>query len=94
VLLLAEMAFEVVKYRAGSWSRGLATVNVVLGAIFTAPIVYLAATDQLLNPAAVAEIQKGWSAFDPATANTVVLVTALAIWAWDSVDGWRKALAA
>ncbi len=92
-LLVVEMAFEVVKYRAGSWSRGLATANVVLGALFAAPIVYLAATDNLLNPAAVAEIQDGWPGFDPATANTVVIVAALLIWAWDSIDGWRKALA-
>ncbi len=92
-LLVVEMAFEVVKYRAGSWSRGLATANVVLRALFAAPIVYLAATDKLLNPAAVAEIQDGWPGFDPATANTVVIVAALLIWAWDSIDGWRKALA-
>jgi len=94
VLLVAEMAFEVVKYRAGSWSRGLATVNVVLGAVFAAPIVYLAATDKLLNPAAVAEMQQGWSGFDPEVTNTVVMITAVAIWLWDSIDGWRKAMAA
>ena len=93
VLLMAEMAFEVVKYRVG-WSRSLATANVVLGAIFAAPIVYLAATDKLLNPAAVAEIQEGWPGFDPGTANTVIVVVALLIWAWDSIEGWRKAMAA
>ena len=93
VLLVVEMGFEVVKYRLGSWSPPLAWVNVALGAVFTAPIVYLAATDKLLNPTAVAEIQDGWSGFDPGTANTVVIVAALIIWAWDSVDGWRKALA-
>ena len=43
-------------------------------------------------PAAVAEIQQGWEAFDPGIAHTVVLVSALVIWAWDSVEGWRKAL--
>ncbi len=90
VLLVAEMVFEVVKYRAGRWSPTLATVNVVLAGVFAAPFVYLAATDQLLNPAAVAEIQEGWAGFDPGTANTVVIVTALVIWAWDSVDGWRR----
>ena len=92
VLLVVEMFFELVKYRAGSWSPPLAWVNVALGAVFTAPIVYLAATDKLLNPAAVAEIQDGWSGFDPGTANTVVIVAALIIWVTDSVDGWRKSL--
>ena len=93
VLLVAEMAFEVVKYRLGRWSMRLATANTVLGAIFAAPLVYLAADDRLLNPAAVAHIQDGWAAFDPGVAHTVVLVSALGIWAWDSIDGWRKALA-
>ena len=88
------MAFEVVKYRAGSWSRSLATANVALGAVFAAPVVYLAATVELLNPAAVAEIQDGWPGFDPGTANTVIVVVALLIWPWDSFEGWRKALAA
>lgn len=93
VLLVAEMAFEIVKYRAGSWTFRLATVNVVLGAAFAAPLVYLAGTDQLLNPAAVAAIQEDWSGFDVGTANSVIVLAALLIWAWDSVDGWRKALA-
>jgi hypothetical protein len=93
VLLVAEMVFEVVKYRAGGWSHRLATVNVVLGAVFAAPLVYLSATDRLLNPDAVAGIQEHWSGFDPDAAHTVVLVSALVIWAWDAFDGWRKALA-
>jgi hypothetical protein len=50
VLLAAEMAFEVVKYRLGRWSVRLATANTVLGAIFAAPLVYLAADDRLLTP--------------------------------------------
>jgi hypothetical protein len=92
VLLVAEMGSEVVKYRVGRWTPQLATVNVVLGAVFAAPLVYRAATDKLLTPAAVARIQGGWAGFDPGVANTVVILSALLIWAWDSVDGWRKAL--
>lgn len=92
-LLAVEAAFEVVKHRAGgTWTIPFATVNTVLGAIFAAPVVHLAATDQLLNPAAVTEIQQGWETFDPGVAHTVILVSVLVIWAWDSVDGWRKAL--
>ncbi|MFC7495664.1 MULTISPECIES: HAAS signaling domain-containing protein [unclassified Nocardioides] len=90
VLLVAEAVFEVVKYRIGRWTPALATVNAVLGAVFAAPIAYLAATDKLLNPAAVAEIQDGWAGFDPDTVNTVVVVVALAIWLWDAVDGFRR----
>jgi hypothetical protein len=89
-LLMVEIAFEVVKYRVGRWTPMLAGVNVALGAAFAAPIVYLAAADRLLNPAAVAEIQDGWSGFDPGVTNTVIVVAAVLIWVWDSIDGWRK----
>jgi hypothetical protein len=89
VLLLVELAFEVVKFRSG-WSYRLASVNTVLAAVFAAPLVYLAATEQLLNPAAVAGLQEDWSAFDPSVAHTVVLVSAVVIAVWDTVDGWLK----
>ncbi len=94
VLLVLEMGFEMVKYRAGSWSPALATVNVALAALFAAPVVYLAASDKLLNPAAAAEIQEGAPGFDPGTASTIIVVVSLAICVWDSVDGWRKARSA
>lgn len=90
LLLVAEAAFEIVKYRIGRWTFALATINVVLGALFAAPVVYVAATDRLLNPSAVAEIQKGWAGFDPGTVNIVVVIVSLAIWVWDGVDGWRR----
>ncbi len=92
VLLAVEAAFEVVKYRAGGWSSRLATVNVLLGALFAAPLVYLAATERLLNPAAVQAVEADWSGFDASVAHTVVLVTSVLIWVWDGIDGWRKAL--
>lgn len=94
LLLVAEAAFEVVKYRIGRWTVTLATLNVVLGALFAAPVVYLAATDRLLNPSAVAKIQKGWAGFDAAAVNTVVVIVSLAIWVWDGVDGWRRTVRA
>ncbi|MCD4525978.1 permease prefix domain 1-containing protein [Nocardioides sp. cx-173] len=93
-LILVEAAFEVVKYRAAGWSPTLATVNVGLGALFAAPLVYLAAEDRLLNPAAVAEVQAEWSGFDPETLNAAIIVVTLAIWVWDGVDGWLKTRAA
>lgn len=88
-LVVVEIGFEVVKYRTG-WTRDMAVANLVLGLLFSAPWVYLAATDRLLNPAAVARIQQDWAGFDPGVVNTLVFAMALLIWAWDSVDGWRK----
>lgn len=90
-LLVVEMGLEVVKYRAGQvWTRGFATVNTVLGLVFAAPLVYLAAADRLLDPRAVEEVQQGWSGFDPGIVNTLVVVVAMLVWVWDSVDGWRR----
>ncbi|WP_148574318.1 permease prefix domain 1-containing protein [Nocardioides caldifontis] len=94
VLIVAEMVFEVVKYRAGGWTTRLATLNVVLGAVFTAPVVYLAASDRLLNPHAVAGIQEHWAEFDPDVVGLIVVLSAVVIYVWDVVDGWRKALVA
>ncbi len=92
VLLVAEMVFEVVKYRAGGWSIGLAAANTILGALFVAPLAYLLATDRLLNPDAVAGIAEHWPGFDAEVASTVTLVALILIWLWEAVDGWRKAL--
>ncbi len=90
VLLLVELAFEVVKFQRG-WSPRVAAVNTVLAVVFAAPLVYLAASARLLNPAAVAAIRDQWSGFDPSVAHTVVVMSALVIGVWDSVDGWVKA---
>lgn len=87
VLLVAEMAFEVVRYRT---ARIRPTLNMLIGAAFAAPLVILGATDQLLNPAAVAQIQRDWAEFNPDVAHTVVAVSAVVIWLWDSVEGWRR----
>jgi hypothetical protein len=92
VLVVAEMVFEVVKYRAGGWSVRLATANTVLGAVFAAPMVYLAASDRLLNPEAVTGLQEQWSGFDPEVVGIVVVLSAVVIFVWDVVDGWRKVL--
>jgi len=92
LLLVVEAAFELVKYRHGSWTVGLAVANTVLGAVFAAPVVWLAGADRLLNPAAVSALQAEWSGFDPGAVNAVIVVVALVIWAWDTGEGWWKAL--
>lgn len=91
--LALEAAFEAVKYRAGgTWTTRFAALNTVTGAAFAAPVIWLASQDRLLNPALTAHVQEHWAGFDPGTAHTIVLVSALAIWALDTYDGWSKAL--
>lgn len=91
--LVLEAAFEVVKYRAGgTWTARFAAVNTATGAAFAAPVIWLASQDMLLNPALSSHIQEHWSGFDAGTTHTVILASAVAIWAFDAYDGWSKAL--
>lgn len=92
-MLALEALFEIVKHRAGgAWTPAFAALNTVTGLAFAAPVIWLAAHDRLLNPAFTAYVQENWAEFDPDTTHTVILVSAVAIWLFDSVDGWRKAL--
>lgn len=91
-LLLAEMAFELVRYRAGGWTTRLAVANTVLAVAGSGLVAWLAATDRLLNPLFVQQGQASWSAFDPTAVNISVLLSAVVIALWDIVDGWRKAV--
>ncbi|MFD4182904.1 permease prefix domain 1-containing protein [Rhodococcus sp. NPDC058514] len=90
VFLVAEMVLEVIRFRAGPMTRGFAVWNILLGALFAAPLVFLAATDRLFNPVFVSHLAEDWPGFDVHSANMVVIVAALVIWAWDSVDSWRR----
>lgn len=45
-----EIVFEIIKYRAGAWSWGLASMNLAFNALFAIPAVYLLATNQVFNP--------------------------------------------
>ena len=77
-----DAGLEVVKYRTGGWSRRLAIINVVLGVLSAASIVY---RGDLLGLPRVPAMPRGRRP----TLNPIV--AALGIWVWNSVDGWRKA---
>ena len=89
-VLLAEVVFELVKYRVGRWTWPLASVNLALNVAFAAPAIYLLATDQLLNPAFFDEL--GWATPVAGTIGVTIAIAAIAAVAlWDIVDGFRKA---
>ena len=93
VALALEALFEVVKYRAGgTWTPRFAALNTVTGAVFAAPLAWLAYDERLLNPAFVTRAQESWPGFDPGVVHTIILLSVVAIWLWDTFDGWRKAL--
>lgn len=91
VVLIAEIIFEITKYRVGRWTWALASVNFALNALFAIPAVYLLTSERIFNPDFFERI--GWGS-EPAGDGTLVLVASVVIGLiaiWDVFDGFRKA---
>lgn len=90
-VLVLEVAFWVLLYRNGHWNAWFAAANVALNAAFAIPIVWLASTGQLFNPALFEEL--GWpEGIVPGGVLTTIVVSASVVIAvWDSIDGGIKA---
>jgi hypothetical protein len=92
VLLLLEALHAVWIYAQGRWTWASATVNLLLNIAIAVPFAVLAATQQLLNPVFFPALIDGDSG---ETVRTIVTILfgfgAVAIGAWDSIDGFRKA---
>lgn len=89
IVLLASIALEIVKYRAGMWTVPLAAVNTVLNAAFAIPAIWLLASDHFFNPAfidAVAIPGEGGLGF----LSTFVAWLIAAVCAFDVAEGWWK----
>ncbi|NED56299.1 hypothetical protein G3I24_36130 [Micromonospora aurantiaca] len=90
MVLLATVGLEIAKYRSGRWTWPLVAVNAVLGVAFAAPVLWLLATDRLLNPELVERFawlrEGGTDQVARVAAAVVVLVTI-----WDVVDSAVKA---
>lgn len=84
-----EIVFEIIKYRAGAWSWGLASVNLAFNALFAVPAVYLLATDQLFNPELEATVP-GLSV----PLNSVMIAVIVIVVVIDVVQAFRKAYVA
>ncbi|NYG60243.1 hypothetical protein BJ980_003166 [Nocardioides daedukensis] len=91
LVLALSIGFEFAKFRTGHWTRPLLVVNAALGLALTAPLVVLAATDQLLNPAIFDELARAGTEVDPGHVNTIVIISALVILVWDLVASVRSA---
>lgn len=83
-VLLASIILEIVKYRAGRWTIGLATVNTVLNAIVAGIVLWLANSGTLLTPG-VADLL-------PAAVVSLMPWLVVAIAAFDTVEGWWYAV--
>ena len=86
-----EIVFTFVRWARGGWTWMLAGVNVLLNLAFTVPAVWLVTSGQLFDPALVAAIdeQAGGAWLQPTI--TIAVVVAIAVAAWDSIDGFRQA---
>ena len=91
VVLAAEIVFEVVKYRVGRWTWGLASVNLALNALFAIPAIYLLASDQIFNPEFFEALGWGSAPGESSTVVTVSIVVIALVTIWDTIDGFRKA---
>ncbi|MDF0514555.1 permease prefix domain 1-containing protein [Agromyces sp. H3Y2-19a] len=89
VLIVLEAAFAVAVYLRG-WTWGLAGANLVLGAAWVVPGLWLYATGQLFNPAALEAVGWPWGDAGEVIAPIAVVVV-IAGAAWDVIDGFIKA---
>lgn len=91
VLAAIGIGFQFVSYYAGP-TLPVAFGNLVINAAFVVPVVWLAATGQLLNPAFFEGV--GWpeGAEVPGILTTVIIVGSIVGLVFDSIDGLVKAL--
>ncbi|MCR2812545.1 permease prefix domain 1-containing protein [Microbacterium sp. zg.Y1084] len=91
-LIVLEALLMTVVYLQGRWTAVTATVNAALNVAFVIPLLWLLSRGELLNP----ELFPGLIPAGSADTVETVLVTllsfgAVAIAAWDTIDGFLKA---
>ncbi|MGP3534491.1 permease prefix domain 1-containing protein [Microbacterium sp. RD1] len=91
VVLALEALLAIWVYARGRWAGASATVNLLLNVAIVVPIVWLLLQQRILNP-------DFFPALIPADGSTVASILAtvfgfgvVAVGAWDSIDGFRKA---
>lgn len=89
-ILLGYAAFEIVKHRVGHWTLRLAITNLVLGAAFAIPTIWLLVTDRLFNADYLTAVDASPTTIDQAT--TAISVGIALVIAWDAGEGLVKAL--
>ncbi|MBM0275370.1 permease prefix domain 1-containing protein [Micromonospora tarensis] len=90
VVLIASVIFELVKYRIGRWTWQLFGLKALLSLAFGLPLVWLALTDRLLNPALAERL--GWlaEADNRDALGLAIALGTVAVVIWDLIDTARK----
>jgi hypothetical protein len=89
VVAVIAIGFQFVQYYRGP-SIPVAFGNLAINAAFGIPVVWLAATGQLLNPDFFEGV--GWPAEVPAILTTVIIVGTIVGLLFDTIDGFVKAV--
>ena len=84
MVLLASIVLEIVTYRVGHWTVGLAAVNTVLNVAFLGIVMWLWAAERLLTP--------GVADLVPGGLLTPLVWIVVGITVFDAVEGWWQAL--
>jgi hypothetical protein len=92
VVVLASIILEIAKYLVGRWTVTLAVVNTVLSLAFAIPVLWLATTDQLLNPAFVSTITVEGVASVVSGVPVLIAWLIVVVSVLDISEGWWKAL--
>lgn len=87
VVLVASVVLEIAKYRAGRWNVRLALVNTILNVAFAGIVLWISATNGLLNPALTGAVAEGATGLAGGVAWVIVAIAVI-----DTASGWWHAL--
>ncbi|MGW5558758.1 permease prefix domain 1-containing protein [Micromonospora sp. NPDC003944] len=90
VVLVASAIFELVKYRIGRWTWALFGVKALLNLAFSVPLIWLALSDRLLNPALAERFSWLADAENRDVLASIIAVTTAVIMVWDLIDTAMK----
>ncbi|MBQ0905679.1 permease prefix domain 1-containing protein [Micromonospora sp. U21] len=85
-VLLASVVFEIVKFRVGRWNWTLFGVKALLNLAFAVPVVWLALTDRLLNPALGERLSWLTEGDNRNTLGAAIALGAAVVLVWDLID--------
>ncbi|MBQ1014613.1 hypothetical protein KBX53_27470, partial [Micromonospora sp. M51] len=86
VVLVASVIFEIVKYRIGRWTWRLFGTKVLLNLAFSVPLVWLALSDRLLNPALGERLSWLADADNRNLLGAAIAVGTAVVVVWDLID--------
>lgn len=93
-IAVLEIAFSILVWKVGRWTVPLAIVNAVMAIIAAAILVWLFATDQVIDPRWAAELDLTKLVAPGGVLATIGAFTSAGIALWDIIDGaiktWRQ----